>query len=172
MGGIIKDKCKVGYLTTIEQDNDKLYKCSCVCGNTIFTTKSKLHNRKIKHCGCLESENVIFNDKNFIGYFTKFKKRRIKDGIEFDDTVTPEFLWNLLNLKQDNNCALTGLPLSFNGSYKPSIDRINSKKGYHPYNVQWVYSSVNTMKYSFSNNKFVELCKLVVNYANKTCQNI
>ena len=42
-----------------------------------------------RHCGCLESENVIFNDKNFIGYFTKFKRRRIKDGIEFDDTVTP-----------------------------------------------------------------------------------
>lgn len=163
MGGIIKDNCKVGYLTTLNSDNDILYKCSCVCGNETYVNKWKLHKRKVTHCGCLESDNVIYDDKNFLGYVERFKKRRVKDGVSFDISVTTDFLWNVYTIKQKKRCALTGLPLSFNGNYRPSIDRIDSSKGYEPNNIQWVYAKINLMKYSFSNKHFVELCKLVAN---------
>ena len=160
MGGIIKDKCKVGYLTVLEIEDNK-YKCECICGNQLYASKNKLHNRLIKDCGCMSDDNVVFPDKNFIGYITKFKKRRTNDGGYFDDKVTPKFLWNLYALKQDGVCSLTNLPISFDGTYKPSIDRIDSKKGYIPENIQWVYSKINLMKYNLSNKRFIELCKMV-----------
>ncbi|HMT01963.1 MAG TPA: hypothetical protein PKD00_01420 [Burkholderiales bacterium] len=168
MGGIIKDNCKVGYLRTVSNNDNKLYKCKCVCGKELFVKKARLHNRLTTHCGCLESDNVIYEDKRFLPYVTKFIKKRTKDGYTFDEKITTDFLWNLLTIKQNKQCSLTGVPLSFDGSYIPSIDRIDSKKGYTPNNLQWVQSKINLMKYSFSNSKFLELCKMVVNYANKS----
>lgn len=163
MGGIIKEKCKVGYLIVLDKEDDK-YKCQCICGNTTYASKNRLHNRLTTHCGCLTSDNIIYDDKNFLGYVDKFKKRRIKDGVSFDTDVTTDFLWNVYTIKQKRRCALTGLPLSFDGTYRPSIDRIDSSKGYEPDNIQWVFAKINLMKYSFSNKKFIELCKMVANY--------
>lgn len=163
MGGIIKEKCKVGYLIVLDKEDDK-YKCECICGNTVYASKNKLHKRLITHCGCLISDNVLYNDKYFLSYLVRFKKRRIGDGIFFNSLVTSDFLWNLYSIKQKRRCALTGLPLSFDGTYKPSIDRIDSSKGYEIDNVQWVYSKINLMKYQFSNKRFIELCKIVANY--------
>lgn len=167
MGGIIKDNCKVGYLRTISNDEDKLYKCECICGKELFVKKARLHNRLTTHCGCLESDNVIYEDKYFLPYVVKFMKKRTKDGHVFDEKITTDFLWNLLKIKQSGQCALTGVPLSFKGSYIPSIDRIDSRRNYTPTNLQWVQSGINLMKYSFSNSKFIEMCKMVVNYENK-----
>ena len=160
MGGIIKNKCKVGYLTVIS-NIDNIYTCECLCGNVITASKNKLHNRHIKHCGCMSDDEVVFTDKNFLGYVSKFKKRRTSDGILFDDSVTYKFLWNLFTLKQKRICNLTKLPLSFDSTYRASIDRINSKEGYHPNNIQWVYSKINIMKYTLSNDRFIELCTMV-----------
>lgn len=165
MGGIIKNNCKVGYLTTLHSDDDILYKCSCICGNEVYVNKWKLHKRQITHCGCLSSDNVLYSDKYFIGYVDRFKKRRVKDGVKFNSLVTTDFLWNIYTIKQKKRCALTGLPLSFDGTYRPSIDRINSAIGYEPDNIQWVFAKINLMKYSFSNKKFIELCKMVANHA-------
>lgn len=162
MGGIIKEKCKVGYLTVLK-NTDNGYKCECLCGNSLFVNKRKLHNRLVKHCGCMNDDNVSFNNKLFLPYIINFKKRRIKDGICFDEKLTPVFLWNLYFIRQKGLCSLTNLPISFDGTYKASIDRIDSKKGYQVDNVQWVYSTINTMKHVISNKRFVELCILVAN---------
>lgn len=60
-------------------------------------------------------------------------------------------------------CALSGLPISFSDR-TASLDRINSKMGYEPGNVQWVHKYVNKMKLDHSEATFVELCRAVVRH--------
>lgn len=46
-----------------------------------------------------------------------------------------------------------------------SLDRIDSKKDYTIDNVQWVHKDLNYMKQDFTEEEFINYCKLVVNYA-------
>ena len=80
-------------------------------------------------------------------------------------------------LKQNRKCALTGVYIdltesrkSFNVDFElmtASIDRIDSKKGYEPNNIQWVHKDINRMKWAFPQNQFIEMCQLVINHANQ-----
>ena len=44
-----------------------------------------------------------------------------------------------------------------------SLDRIDSSKGYTIDNIQWLHKDINKMKWDFSQEKFLELCKKIVN---------
>ena len=48
--------------------------------------------------------------------------------------------------------------------YTGRLDRIDSKKGYVPGNVQWVYKPVNMMKWKLSQKEFIHICHLVTEY--------
>jgi len=70
--------------------------------------------------------------------------------------------------KQNNKCALTGISLHFTKlttNYwrytNASIDRIDSDKQYSLDNIQWVEKRVNMMKQKYTQQEFIELCKLV-----------
>lgn len=73
-------------------------------------------------------------------------------------------MWRLF-LKQERKCALTDLLLTFEkqkrGEKTASLDRIDSSKGYVNGNVQWVHKDINWMKNRFSQERFIEMCKLV-----------
>ncbi len=43
-----------------------------------------------------------------------------------------------------------------------SLDRIDSRLGYEPGNIQWVHKDVNQMKWHLSNDRFIEVCRAVV----------
>lgn len=83
-----------------------------------------------------------------------FAKRR---GIEC--SLTAKYLDQLWK-DQDGRCVYTGAKLEID---KASIDRIDSGKGYHPGNVQWVLLEVNIMKMSLSEDRFLELCSMITN---------
>jgi hypothetical protein len=59
------------------------------------------------------------------------------------------------------------LPLSFGNKAKDhknrtaSLDRIDSSKGYTKNNIQWIYKPINSMKRDYTQERFIELCKLV-----------
>ena len=57
-------------------------------------------------------------------------------------------------------CQKTGEPLEFqpNFIYTFSLDRINSDKGYHSWNVQYVGASVNLAKSNLLDKDFIEMC--------------
>jgi hypothetical protein len=57
-------------------------------------------------------------------------------------------------------CQKTGQLLQFepNYIYTFSIDRIDSTKGYHFFNVQYVGASVNLAKSNLLDDDFVEMC--------------
>ena len=83
--------------------------------------------------------------------------------------VTIQEAWQLY-LSQDRRCALTGIEIGFapsacrpNGT--ASLDRIDSSGDYEIGNIQWVHKDVNLMKREMSQDRFFEICCLVV--ANK-----
>jgi hypothetical protein len=85
--------------------------------------------------------------------------------------ITKEQAWDLL-VKQNFKCALTGLDIVtatsceeyYNGTQTASIDRIDSDKHYTLDNIQWVHKEINIMKREYSQEKFIEYCKLVAKH--------
>lgn len=128
---------------------------SCGCDRTWKTPPSNENSKLYKGYKGISSK-----------YITKTHERAKRKKIDFN--LTLEFLWELYQ-KQNEKCALTGEPINFGNNSKStgataSIDRIDSKKGYTKDNVQWVHVEINYMKHKFSNNKFFDWCKKIINY--------
>lgn len=71
-----------------------------------------------------------------IGLLCRRARSRAKDK-EREFLLDPESL-SLVFIQCDGKCAVTGMPISFNGEShsKPSIDRIDSSKGYTMDNIR------------------------------------
>jgi hypothetical protein len=79
--------------------------------------------------------------------------------------LSEEFIWQLY-LSQDKKCALSDKPIGWckEGSiHTASLDRIDSSEGYVVGNIQLVHKDVNFMKQQFSQEYFIETCKLIAN---------
>ena len=95
--------------------------------------------------------------------FKNVKSRSKKLKRDFD--LTKEFVENLYE-KQGGKCALTGLVFSdekYNNCrrrpFAPSLDRIDSKRGYTQDNVRFVCSMVNTALGEFGDILFDKMCR-------------
>lgn len=93
----------------------------------------------------------------FSKYFERGKKKH-------KGTITLEYVYEIY-IKQGKKCALTGLPLPWSTDEKgrtiTSVDRIDSKLGYHEGNIQLVHKDINKMKGDFEMDYLLKLCKLV-----------
>jgi len=149
----------------------KLYLCKCDCGKEKILRSDLITRGKVKSCGCLSKRRGIDNP-NYSGfnglsllYFNKLKRDALLRNLEFNITI--DFLWNLLE-KQNFKCFLSGQKIHIEPSraskieQTASVDRIDSSIGYIEKNVQWVHKDVNFMKQAFSQEKFINLCKLIV----------
>lgn len=87
-------------------------------------------------------------------------KRARRDGMEFN--LSTDFLHKIWE-KQNGICALTGVEMGRIGSkwLSPSVDRIDSDKGYTEDNVQWVCWRANDAKCNMKNDDFVAMCLAV-----------
>jgi hypothetical protein len=88
------------------------------------------------------------------------KKRARKDNLSFDIT-TP--LMHEIWQKQEGKCAKTGVEMGRIGDKwtSPSIDRIDSSRGYEKDNVQWVCWRYNDAKSNMNDDEFVAMCLAV-----------
>jgi len=96
-----------------------------------------------------------------LSWVTKCKTGAETRGLQWDLSV--EAIWQIY-LAQNKVCALSGMPISWaevGQTHTASLDRIDSSLGYTLGNVQLVHKDVNMMKQSYSNERFVELCKAV-----------
>ena len=177
----------------IGRSNDQkiLFKVKCSCGKEQFIRAYFLESGRQSCCKSCSQRNAVYANPgrgNFlgkehegIGNFTKtaysyFKRNAKRRNISWSDELTIKYLYDLL-LKQNRKCALTGVNIDLTESRKSSnvnfelmtasIDRIDSKKGYEPNNIQWVHKDINRMKWAFPQNQFIEMCQLVVNHANQ-----
>lgn len=146
-----------------------LWNCACTCGGSKIVLSSSLIGDKTKSCGC------ILGNKRSDGcgdinpaFFNRIKAGATSRGLTFDITI--EEIWDLF-LKQDKRCALSGVILELQRSYKgtntASLDRIDSNKGYSMQNVQWVDKNVNMMKRNMLDDTFIEICVNIANYRRK-----
>src|SRR5580698_1502569 len=90
------------------------------------------------------------------------KRRNIKFNITIED------MWNQF-LKQNGNCALTGVKLTFSSlsgknDGTASLDRIDSSKEYTIDNIQWVHKNINYMKMDLNETEFIRWCNKVSEY--------
>jgi hypothetical protein len=100
------------------------------------------------------------------------RKRAKQKNIAYDLSI--EWITDLIN-KQDNKCALTKLdffiPTEKNNHkalpFAPSIDRIDSSKGYTKDNVRVVCIAVNYALNEFGEDVFRQICEAYLSSSNK-----
>lgn len=172
------------------------WECLCDCGGKTITSTSCLTRNHTKSCGCWSRDNakkMMTGNKNYekrikgtkdirTTYYNRVKKGANYRNLEFNITI--EQMQELLE-KQNYKCALTGIDLIMNrnnsafkvlkgksGYNTASLDRIDSSRGYTLDNIQWIHKDVNFMKQDFSEETFINWCKLVVNYSESKKQQI
>ena len=110
------------------------------------------------------SRKVDFKKGISISWFNKFEKNAKKRKIEFDISIEDVLK---VYLGQGKVCSLSGIPIGWTimgKSHNISIDRIDSDKGYYTDNIQLVYPKINMMKFTYSQDEFIDMCKLVSNH--------
>ncbi len=163
-----------GSLTVVDRidtgtGGDSVWKCLCVCGSTHHVTTGNLTSGGTKSCGCRPSF-TLKHHPSWSGHeaITGTEWGKVKSGaksrdIKFDLTIKQA--WSVFQ-KQNGKCALTHSPLRFKQGSRDynstaSLDRIDSALDYTLDNVQWVHKHINLMKRGYSQDYFIELCKLV-----------
>ena len=132
-----------------------------------YAVESEKLGKRCRACSNRDPENN--GHKGYYkGVLRKSFAHKYKIGAEtrgIDFTVSFEYLADLL-IKQDFECALSGISLdAMRLNNNASLDRIDSYLGYIEGNVQWVTSEVNMMKQSYSQERFIEVCKAVADKA-------
>ena len=99
--------------------------------------------------------------KNIANNLIKKSKRRAFEKIFYN--LKSEHI-NYLIKKQKNKCCYTNIKFKYlDINYRPSIDRINSAKGYTLENIELVIKPINIMKMEMSKDEFLNYCKLIKN---------
>jgi hypothetical protein len=140
------------------------WNCRCECGREKPVAANMLRSAKSEGCQKCKSERQ--KRTAFKAAWNSIKWGATIREIEFE--ITPEYIFDLLE-RQSNSCALTGMPIwlaESNTAHKSkgtsaSLDRIDSSKGYIPGNVQWLHKDVNKMKWDLTQERFIEICKII-----------
>ena len=146
------------------------YCCKCVCGKQTTANRTNLLTGHTKSCGCLKQKKGE-NNKDWKGcgqisgkYWSSVKNKAHRKSRTLQFTITIDEAWQKFE-SQKRLCALTGIFLEMScGKRTASLDRIDSNLGYVTDNVQWVHKDINQMKWTLSQDRFIELCECVVRH--------
>lgn len=135
----------------IEQSEDEFYKGKTHNGNRCKT--------------CRREETRLYRKNNPIRMnMLKARERAKKKNRTF--TVGIRFLEKLWQ-DQGGRCALSGIPFApygekVNFPFTPSLDRIDSKKGYIEGNVRFILFGLNTALSNYGLEVYLEIAKAVI----------
>lgn len=118
-----------------------------------------------KSCSNKITENCHrgFHEDIRKSWFNKCKVGAETRGLNWN--LSEEYIWQLY-LSQNKKCVLSGKSIGWTKEgyiHTASIDRIDSNDGYIIGNVQLVHKDINFMKQQYSQEYFIEMCKLVAN---------
>jgi hypothetical protein len=168
---------KIGRLTVISKSTKKhkshsvLWICECECSNIVEITSSQL--KRTKSCGCLKKDTHWKGYEEISGYFFgRCKKSAKKRNLPF--SITIEEIYDIY-IQQNKKCAISGMDIFFCNSslsqpknyhrvQTASLDRIDSSKGYTKDNCQLLHKKINLMKSNYSDEEFINLCKIITEY--------
>jgi hypothetical protein len=159
--------------------------CQCECGKQTIVNTYNLINGHTKSCGC-SKHRTAYNNKGY-GEISGLYWCHLQAGAKSRNInmyITKEEAWELF-IQQNRKCALTGVELTHDkymgklGAQKlniilknnllrgnASLDRIDSSKPYTKDNCQWIDKHLQKLKNNLPEPKFIQLCKLVVEYDN------
>ena len=129
------------------------WKCKCDCGSRAVVRGNLLRHGHTRSCGCLHRETLVKrNTKHgmaprgarvpeysmYLSAGRRARERGMEFNIELSDIVIPE------------KCPVLGIPLrkglKVHANDSPSLDRVNSAKGYVKGNVCVISYRANTIK--------------------------
>lgn len=157
------------HVTKTRTCNSTFWICKCECGNAVVLDRRNLLSGRVKSCGCLKSELAVKKHWKGVGdmsmtcwwhYVNGARSRSLEFTLSIDDC------WDIFVL-QGGRCAISGAKLSFQrcrserNMWTASLDRIDSRLGYVPGNVQWVHKVVNIMKSVLPNEEFIRWCHMI-----------
>jgi predicted RNA-binding Zn-ribbon protein involved in translation (DUF1610 family) len=157
------------------------YNCLCpMCGKQFLARSDRLNDnskRQVSGCRKCVSKTKVNNTPSgenhpdWIGRYGNIrisrwnsaKKSAIRAGKNFYLSINDaDALFEL----QNGKCALSGVDLDYGGQLNnASLDRIDSRFGYHLGNIQWVHKDINQAKYVYDINYFKDFCFKVANYS-------
>lgn len=125
------------------------------CKNHGFHHKWNLHSENnVKCLICTAERNRILSKKEPLRFILRDARQHSKKyNRKFE--ITLDDLKKLIEI-QGNKCALSDI--EFNEETRPSLDRIDSGKGYEKNNIQLVTIEINRMKSNLPQHKFLDLC--------------
>lgn len=123
--------------------------------------KWTFHSENNVRCNiCAGERQKISIKNNPLKFLIRYAKTHSKSQNRVFD-IDVKDLENLMT-SQNFSCALTGI--EFSEDIRPSLDRIDSSKGYEKGNIQLVLQDINRMKSNFSLERFLYLCKKVIEF--------
>lgn len=141
--------------------------CRCDCGTLVTMRLDLLKKNSTNSCGCRPDGRWGGVGDLSRTFFYRIQRNAKVRNISFD--ITLQDMWDQW-VTQKMECALTGIPLELRWNTigtdtTASLDRIDSSKGYTTDNIQWVHKDINRMKMNLTEERFVELCRLVATRA-------
>lgn len=137
------------------------------------TDKTKIRSENRRCFPCSRKKRTLDSDNKGpyntgTGYFTSrlysswkgSAKRRNHDWLINKEDLDKKY-------KQQNmRCALSGIEmeLKHKSLTRPSLDRIDSNKGYTKDNIQFVCVAINIMKNKFSESFFIDMCNRISDF--------
>lgn len=162
---------RFGSLVVIDQASSTtrghaVWNCQCDCGTELAVTGARLRRGKT-HCGCLRKygpHNHSFRGTGDLPrtYWTRLRAGAVARRLDFE--ISQKQAWEKFQ-QQNGRCALSGVELSMtgiqSGQMTASLDRIDSSRGYHYDNVQWVHKTINQIKMNLPQSEFITWCRRV-----------
>lgn len=142
-------------------------KVRCECGTESSILRESLMSGYSKACRGCYHRGTLNNRWSGYGDMPGTVYHKIRSSAKNRNipvNVSKEQLHDLLHT-QNFRCALTNEKLTWESA---SLDRIDSNLPYEIGNLQWVLSEVNYMKRILTQDRFIELCKLIVENSNAT----
>lgn len=162
---------KFGYLKPLEilkadKHNNCIWLCKCDCGKMVEVIASNLTTGNTESCGCRKRDMISRNSRTHgmtgtIEYrmWTDAKKRAKNNGLDFD--ISP------LDIDIPEKCPVLGIQLETgDGAAKPSspsIDRLDSQRGYTKDNIEVISFRANTIKSDASFEEIERIYKWMTN---------
>ena len=126
----------IGFDRQKDKRKRKVCVCRCECGGKIKREPSDIFHNKVKSCGCIRKKANGLSHTIEYRMWKSAKERSLKKGWDFDIELS--------DIKIPKVCPLLEIPLIEHSTRDrhydaPSLDRINSTKGYTKDNI-WVIS--------------------------------